>query len=206
MHSKTEFSSGALYDIGSGESPYKEFFLIHADSYIAVDWADSFYVTNTDIEADQNKRLPIDLEVAESVVSLSALENLCEPQVMLNEAFCTLIEGGSLIRRAPRQWSIYKGSHDYLCYAPYGLEYVCKRPGFVDTEIEPQPGYFTMIVLKWNYVTRCSMAGPRPAFILLTSLLSIFWHLDQLLAPWFDNLVRNWGLEAPGYFVTTRKP
>ena len=63
-----------------------------------------------------------------------------------------------------------------------------------------------MMVLKWNYVTRCSVAGPRPALILLTSLLSIFWHLGQLLASLFDKLVRNWELEAPGYFVTARKP
>ena len=176
------------------------------DSYGAVDWTDSFHIAEAEIEADLNKPLPIDLQVVDSVDSLSVLENLCDPQVMLNEAFRILKEGGSLVLRVPWQWSINKASHDYPCYRPYGLEYLCKRAGFVDTEIGPQAGYFTMMVLKWNYVTRCSVAGPRPALILLKSLLSIFWHLGQLLASLFDKLVRTWELEAPGYFVTARKP
>jgi hypothetical protein len=33
---------GTLYDLGAGESPYKDFFLRYADQYIAVDWAGSF--------------------------------------------------------------------------------------------------------------------------------------------------------------------
>ena len=51
---------GSLYDLGSGESPYKEFFLQYAQQYIAVDWAGSYHDTKTDIVADLNKPLPIE--------------------------------------------------------------------------------------------------------------------------------------------------
>jgi hypothetical protein len=59
---------GTLYDLGAGESPYKEFFLRNADSYVAIDWSDSIHDTNMDIEADLNEPLPVESEVADTVV------------------------------------------------------------------------------------------------------------------------------------------
>ena len=206
MHSKTEFLSGALYDLGSGESPYKEFFLTHADSYIAVDWADSFHVTNADIEADLNKPLPIDSEVADSIVSLSVLEHLYEPQVMLNEAFRVLKKGGSIILQVPWQWWIHEAPHDYFRYTPYGLKHMLKKAGFVDIEVEPQAGFFTTLVLKLNYFSLRFICGPKIIRAFLKVSYSIFWYIGQVLAPLLDKLDRNWAAETCGYFVTARKP
>lgn len=88
-HFLLKFSSnfkGVLYGLGVGESPYRDFFLQYADQYIAVDWAGSYHDTKADIAADLNKPLPIETVVADTEVSLSVLEHLCEPQTMLNEA------------------------------------------------------------------------------------------------------------------------
>jgi SAM-dependent methyltransferase len=206
MHSKAELLSGALYDLGSGESPYKEFFLVHADSYVAVDWAGSFHVTKADIEADLNKRLPIDSEVADSIVSLSVLEHLYEPQLMLNEAFRILKKGGSIVVQVPWQWWVHEAPHDYFRYTPYGLDYLFKRAGFVDIEVEPQAGFFTTVVLKLNYFSLRFICGPRIIRFLLRIVFSIFWFVGQTLAPLLDKLDRNWAAETCGYFVTARKP
>ena len=206
MHSKTEFLSGALYDLGSGESPYKEFFLGHADSYVAVDWAGSFHATKADIEADLNKPLPIDSKVADSIVSLSVLEHLCEPQLMLNEAFRILKKGGSIILQVPWQWWVHEAPHDYFRYTPYGLECLFKRAGFVDIEIEPQAGFFTTVILKLNYFSLRLICGPKIIRFLLRIFFSIFWYVGQTLAPLLDKLDRNWAAETCGYFVTARKP
>ena len=92
----TKHYKGVLYDLGAGESPYKAFFLQHAQQYIAVDWAGSYHNTKADIAADLNKPLPIEPEAADTVVSLSVMEHLCEPQMMLNEAFRILKPGGGL--------------------------------------------------------------------------------------------------------------
>ena len=43
---------GVLYDLGAGESPYRDYFLSLADQYVTVDWAGSMHQTNLDIEAD----------------------------------------------------------------------------------------------------------------------------------------------------------
>ena len=78
---------GILYDLGAGESPYKNFFLLHADKYVAVDWSGSLHENKAIIVANLNVSLPIESEVADTIVSLSVLEHLYEPQFMLNESF-----------------------------------------------------------------------------------------------------------------------
>ena len=198
--------NGALYDLGAGESPYKEFFLLYADSYVAVDWSGSFHDTKADIVANLNEPLPIDSEVADTVVSLSVLEHLCEPQLMLSEAFRILRKDGSIVLQVPWQWQIHEEPHDYFRFTPYGLEYLFKRAGFVDIHIAPQAGFFTTIILKLNYFSRRLIRGPRIIRFLLRALFSVFWYVGQKLAPLLDKLDRNWEAETCGYFVTARKP
>jgi len=89
------YYKGVMYDLGSGESPYKDFFLQHADQYVAVDWASCLHDLKADILADLNRPLPIESESADTVVSLSVMEHLCEPQQFLNEAY-RILKGGGL--------------------------------------------------------------------------------------------------------------
>jgi len=197
---------GVLYDLGAGDSHYKDFFLESAQQYVAVDWTDSLHATNENITADLNQPLPIDADVADTVVSLSVLEHLREPQLMLTEAHRILKGGGAIVLQVPWQWSIHEAPHDYFRYTPYGLKTMFERAGFEDIRVEPQAGFFTTVVLKCNYFTRRFAAGPAPVRWLLTAIFSVFWFIGQVLAPLLDKLDRNWSLEAPGYFVTARKP
>ena len=201
----TEHYKGILYDLGCGESPYRDFFLQHSDQYIGVDWAGSFHNTKADISADLNKCLPIDSEVADTVVSISAMEHLCEPQTMLNEAFRILKPGGAIVLQVPWQWWIHEAPYDFFRYTPYGLKYMFQKAGFVDVVIEPQAGFFTTAILKWNYFTNRFVRGPKPLRLLIKAFLVPFWYLGQKTAPLLDKLDRNWELEASGYYVTARK-
>ena len=197
---------GTLYDLGAGEAPYKEFFLQHAKKYVAVDWSGSHHNTNADITADLNEPLPIDAGIADTIVSLSVLEHLYAPQVMLNEAFRILKEGGAIVLQAPWQWRIHEEPHDYYRYTPYGLEYLLEQAGFVDIKVEPQAGFFTTITLKLNYFSCGLIRGPRPIRFFLRIIFPIFWYAGQKLAPFLDKLDRGWAWDASGYFVTARKP
>ncbi len=196
---------GALYDLGAGESPYKDFFLQYADQYIAVDWAGSYHDTKADIAADLNKPLPIKSEVADTVVSLSVLEHLCEPQTMLNEAYRILKPGGAIVLQVPWQWWVHEAPYDYFRYTPYGLKYLFEKAGFVDVVVEPQSGFFTMWILKMNYFSRRFLRGPRILRSAIRAVLMPFWYLGQEAAPVLDKLDRNWALETSGYFATARK-
>jgi SAM-dependent methyltransferase len=196
---------GTLYDLGAGESPYKDFFLQYADQYIAVDWAGSFHDTKADISADLNLPLPIESEVADSVVSLSVMEHLCEPQTMLNEAYRILKPGGAIVLQVPWQWWIHEAPYDFFRYTPHGLKYMFEKAGFVDVLVEPQSGFFTMLILKMNYFSQRFIRGPRPMRWAIKAVLLPFWYLGQKAAPILDKLDRNWALEATGYYVTGKK-
>ncbi len=200
------YFKGILYDLGSGESPFKDFFLKYAQQYIAVDWAGSFHTTKADIAADLNKPLPIESEVADTVVSISVMEHLCEPHMMLTEAFRILKPCGEMVLQVPWQWHIHEAPHDYFRYTPFALRYLLEKAGFVDIVIEPCSGFFTTVVLKLNYFSCRFIRGPRPLRWIIKGLLLPIWFVGQMVAPWLDKLDRNWVAEAAGYYVIARKP
>jgi SAM-dependent methyltransferase len=197
---------GVLYDLGAGESPYRDFFLQHAERYVAVEWGGSLHDTRPDVTADLNRTLPVADGAADTVVSLSVLEHLHAPQVMLGEAFRILKPGGAIILEVPWQWWIHEAPHDHFRYSPYGLRHLLEQAGFVDIEVEAQAGFFTMLVLKLNYFSLRMIRGPAASRMGARLLLWPFWQAGQLAAPWLDRLDRHPELEAPGYFVTARKP
>lgn len=196
---------GVLYDLGCGESPYRGFFLNHAGSYTGVDWAGSLHDTKADVAADLNKPFPISSGVADTVVSLSVLEHLCEPQNMLSEAFRILKPGGHIVLQVPWQWWIHEAPYDFFRYTPYGLKYLFEKAGFTDVAVEPQAGFFTMWVLKMNYFSARFIRGPKPLRWLIRGGLTPIWYLAQKVAPFLDKLDRRWELETSGYFVTAKK-
>lgn len=196
---------GIVYDLGCGEAPYKGWFSQCADSYIGVDWSDSFHNTKADIVANLNERLPIDDAVADTVLSLSVIEHLSEPQIMLNEAHRILKPGGGLILQVPWQWQVHEAPYDFFRYTPYGLRMLLERAGFTEINVQPQAGFFSMITMKLNYFTRRFVRGPKIIRYPILGVLGIFWYLGQKAAPLLDKLDHKWELEATGYFVTAQK-
>lgn len=201
----THLYKGVLYDLGAGESPYKNFFLQFAESYISVDWSNSYHGVNVDLVADLNGLLPIESSLADTVVSFSVLEHLCEPQVMLCEAFRILRPGGNLILQVPWQWRIHEEPYDFFRYTPYGLRYLLEKAGFISVEIAPMSGFFTMLILKLNYFSLRLIRGPKILRVFSKYLLAPFWYFGQIVAPWLDSFDRNWSSETAGYFVTAQK-
>jgi len=196
---------GALYDLGCGESPYQDFFLQFADSYTGVDWAESQHITKEKLCADLNKALPIESGVADTIVSLSVLEHLYNPQNMLDEAYRLLKPNGHIIVQVPWQWWIHEAPHDYFRYTPYGLKHMLSKAGFTEVNVEAQSGFFTMWSLKFNYFSTRFIRGPKMLRTLIKLCLVPFWAIGQLSAPFLDKLDRKWHAETIGYFVTAKK-
>ena len=201
----SKYYRGDLYDLGCGEAPYKEYFLQYADSYIGIDWTKTQHNSKADIVSDLNQKIELDDEVADTIVSISVMEHLCEPQVFLNESCRILKKDGTMILQVPWQWWIHEAPHDYFRYTPYGLRYMFEKAGFKDIQIEAQTGFFTTWLTKINYFTARFIRGPKPLRWLIKVVLVPFWTLNQIVAPILDRLDTNWEAEAQGYFVVARK-
>lgn len=85
---------GHLVDLGCGEAPFKDYFLQFAGKYTGVDWSNTLHNSGADVVSDLNVRIDLKDEEADSIISLSVMEHLCEPQVFLNESYRVLKEGG----------------------------------------------------------------------------------------------------------------
>lgn len=197
---------GTIYDLGCGEMPYRNWFLQRADSYVGVDWSDTQHSLTADIVENLNERLSIDSGVADLVISLSVLEHLCTPQIMLEEAYRILRDDGHIMLQVPWQWYVHEAPHDYFRYTPYGLRFLLENAGFKDVHIESQGGFFTMLFLKLNYFSLRLIRGPKAMRWLLRVFFGIFWYTGQTLAPLLDKLDGHWSRETSGYFATGRKP
>lgn len=199
------FYKGVLYDLGCGESPYRDFFLTYADEYIGVDWSGSIHATDADVSADMNKPLPIGNATADTVVSLSALEHLSEPQTMLNEAHRILKPGGPLILQVPFMWWVHEAPYDYYRYTCHGLKYMLDKAGFEEVQIYPMTGFWVMWSLKFNYQSIRLIRGRWLMRELMSVLMRAVWALDQRVAPWLDKRLPC-EAETAGYYVLARKP
>lgn len=197
--------TGVVYDLGCGTRPFEKEILAVADAYVGVDWPQSLHGLHADIVADLNKPLPIRDAAADTVIALSVLEHLREPQQMLAEAFRILKPGGLLYLAVPFQWWLHDAPHDYYRFTRYGLDYLLAKCGFKEIEIEETSGFWVMWFLKFNYQTSRLIRGPAPLRWLMRATLLPFWLTDQLAAPLLDSI---WPApeEAQGYNLTARKP
>jgi SAM-dependent methyltransferase len=196
---------GNLYDLGCGEAPYREYFLQYANSYTGVDWTKTLHNSKADIVSDLNKKIELDDAVADTIVSLSVMEHLYQPEVFLKESYRVLKKDGVMILQVPWQWWVHEAPHDYFRYTPYGLRYMFEKAGFKDIVVEAQTGFFTTWLTKINYFTARFIRGPRLLKLVIKGLLAPFWTFNQLVAPLLDKLDRNWEAETQGYFVLARK-
>jgi SAM-dependent methyltransferase len=199
------YLKGHLVDLGCGEAPLKKYFLQFVDKYTGVDWSNTIHNSAADVISDLNIEIKLDDEVADSIISLSVMEHLCEPQVFLNESYRILKSGGNIILQVPWQWWIHEAPYDYYRYSPYGLKYMFKKAGFEDIEIEAQSGFFTTWIVKMNYFSTRFIRGPKPLRWLIKVILIPFWTIGQISAPYLDKLDSKWDAETQGFFVVARK-
>lgn len=195
---------GRLVDLGCGEKPYRDFFLQHCSEYIGVDWAQSLHELSADVVTDLNEPLPFADQSVDTIVSISVLEHLSEPQALLAEAYRILGSGGNLIVQVPFQWKVHEAPYDYFRYTRYGLDHVLSKAGFVDILIEPTSGFWAMWFLKLNYQLRTLIRGPRMLRAFSQGILTPIWWLTQATARILDRYWRGEG-ETAGYVAVARR-
>ena len=195
---------GTLYDLGCGERPYESFFLNYCSKYIGVDWSDTMHNLKADIIADLNQPLPIGCGDADTIVSISVMEHLKEPQNFLNECHRILKPEGYLILQVPFMWHVHEAPHDYFRYTRFGLKYMLEKAGFAEINIEEQTGFWLNWFIKLNY--QLIRIRYRSAWMrLLKPLIKYFIHKNQKIGVWLDKKWYPAEDETQGYYVTAMK-
>lgn len=196
---------GEVYDLGCGDSIYKDFVLTLAENYIGVDWENSLHESNPEVVADLNEVLPIPTSSADTVLCISTLEHLREPKDFLHEVSRILKPSGTLLLQVPWQWHIHEEPYDYFRFSTYGLSYLLESSGFKRIEVIPQLGFFSTMALKVNYFTKRVVRGPSLIQTTLKLLLLPIWTIGQVVGGVLDRLDRNWSAETAGYFIIASK-
>lgn len=195
------YISGVVYDLGCGERPFESYILQYADSYVGVDWGSSQHESKADITADLNESVPVDDQVADTVISISVLEHLHSPLAMLKEAHRILRPGGTLLLQVPFMWHIHEEPHDYYRYTRHGLEHVLGQAGFREIGIHATSGFWSTFFIKLNYQLIRLIRGPWLIKGLTGAILYPFFYLNQLLGRRLDRIWFDGSGETQGYFV-----
>jgi len=200
------YYKGVLVDLGCGEAKNKDFFLRYVDKYIGVDWNNSLHNIEADIISNLNKKIELEDEIADTIVSISVMEHLKEPQNFLKESYRILKKDGYMILQVPWQWWIHESPYDYFRYTPYALKYMFEKAGFEIVEISPAGGFFSMMALKINYFTIRMFKLPKYLWKIWLFSLIPFWTINQLIAPILDKIFdRDYNLETSGFWVVAKK-
>ena len=196
---------GVVYDFGCGERAYEQFILEYAEKYVGIDWGNTLHSLKADIISNLNEPLSIESNSVDTIISISVLEHLFEPQVMLNESYRILKKGGYLILQVPFQWWVHEAPYDYFRYTPYALEKMFQIAGFTDIQIFPIGGYFFTKALKTNYFWKRFLYIKKPINYIFILFIYPMFYINQWLAPILDKLDRNKLLEAPGYWIIGKR-
>lgn len=197
---------GIVYDLGCGERPYENLFRSVCQDYIGVDWEHSLHEKKADIQADLNLPLPLASDVADTVVSFSALEHLHDPFTFSREACRLLKSGGYLILQVPFMWHVHEDPYDYFRFTRYGLRHVFDKAGFADIEVEATTGFWLMWFIKLDYQLARLIRGPEWFRRLLRPVLGAFFVVNQGIGVLLDRIWSGTEGETAGYFLTARKP
>ena len=190
---------GKVLDLGCGRKPFREIIEKHCTKYVGLEYPATLHgLQHVDVVGNA-LILPFQNASFDSVVSFAVLEHVPEPEQFLAEACRVLAPGGKALLMTPLMWGEHEPPHDYYRYTRYGLRYLAEKVGFEVIAIEPDTGYWSTAVLRFNYSMNRLARGP------LRYLMRPLWW-NQYLALWLDKLDRKYRVDTATYTTILRKP
>ena len=192
---------GKVYDLGCGNMHYRGFIEILNAQYVGVDWNQSLHsIVLPDVICDLNGKLPIATNAADTVMCISVLEHLKNPEAFLKEVRRIVKSEGKVFFQVPFMWHVHEAPHDFRRFTKYALNNMFVEAGFDDVLIVEQSGLGLTIALKLNYFLLSLLRGPRYLRKVLRILLSPIFIINQSIGAFLDSFIHR-PYETVGYCV-----
>lgn len=158
---QADIPAGArLFDAGSGEGRYKDYFA-HTN-YVGLDLAvgdDKWDYTGLDVNGDL-RRLPFGDNSFDYAVCIQTMEHVDEPMMVTNEIGRVLKPGGRYYLSAPMTWHQHQKPYDFFRYTSFGFKHLIESSGMKVIKMQPWGGYFW--VLSFNLQLMHTWLIPKP--------------------------------------------
>lgn len=202
-----QIARGKVLDIGCGDR-WAERALLPTVRYVGLDYPETVakgYPGHPDVFGDAH-HLPFSDEQFETVVILSVLEHLPNPEIAISEAHRVLKSGGALMVQVPFLYPLHDQPHDFQRWTLYGLCALFDRYHLKVKEItrhgHPMETAAGMFAIALAQCVADAVSSKHPAFLLSPFLLAaiplvnLFGWLTARLFP--DNSMMPFGYRLIG--------
>ncbi len=194
---------GRLLDVGCGTMPGRVWLAGHFTRYVGLDLADSRYLGDARLDvAGRAEELPFRAGAFDTVLGLSMLTYLPEPQRMIDEARRVLAPGGVLVLEFTQTAALHDPPHDYFRFTRFGARWLLERAGFEVLDVAPIGGLWTRVAMSLIAPLNRFNRGPKR---ILTELpVRVLYIVIQLAAALLEGLFGS-ADEALGNLVVARR-
>lgn len=143
------YARGALLDVGCGSMRAREWYRGRITHYYGVDLAVSPYLEDARLTAiARGEQLPFRSGSMDTVLGISMLTCLAEPERLIAEAHRVLRPGGTLILEFTQMAPLHDEPHDYFRFTRFGAKHLLERGGFEIVEVLPIGGLMARVGLS----------------------------------------------------------
>jgi SAM-dependent methyltransferase len=195
---------GQMLDVGCGWRPFASVFEGRLDRYWGTDLAGSRDLA--DVPPDfysRGEALPVRSGSMDTVLGLSMLTYLTEPDRMIAEAYRVLRPGGVMIMEFTQMAAVLDEGHDYFRFTQHGAEALVRRAGFEPVEAIPIGGLWSRVGI--HVIGRLNRINRGPIRILTELPVRLLYVLIQLGSEGLDRLLPT-PAERLAHLVVARRP
>lgn len=177
---------GVLLDVGCGSKPFARHFEGRVSRYLGTDLASSAYFDGVRPEIfARAEALPVRTASVDTLLGLSMMDHIAEPDVMLAEAHRVLRPGGTLLLEFPQLVPLHD-EPDYFRYTSSGVRWLLERGGFEPVEIIPMGGLMTRVGM--DAIATLNRLNRGPARVFTELPVRALYVVIQLLFAGLDRL------------------
>lgn len=144
-----EHAKGELLDVGCGSRPFASIFEGHVSRYVGTDLAASQYLGENPPDVfSAGESIPFRDGSFDTVLGLSMLTYMPEPERVLREAHRVLRPGGVLIMEFTQMAPLHDPPFDYFRFTRFGAAWLLENAGFAPLKFIPVGGLWARVGLS----------------------------------------------------------